>query len=81
VIDVRGSAPTPSTFAASHRVVEYGVIIDGDGDRVADCEIGISNTAPRSGDYRAWVKNLNTGIMERQVGEVAPDTEWFEMPP
>lgn len=68
VIDLRDTPPEPASLAAAHRVVEYGVVIDGDGDRVADCEIGVNNDAPRSGDSRVWVENLNTGAREQQVG-------------
>ena len=68
VIDLRDISPKPSALAAAHRVIEYGVIIDGNGDRVADCQIGINNDAPRSRDHRVWVTNLNTGVREQQVG-------------
>jgi hypothetical protein len=68
VIDLQRQPPDASTLAAAHRIVEYGVIIDGDGDRVADCEIGINNDAPKAGDYRVWVKNLRSGVTHQQVG-------------
>jgi hypothetical protein len=42
------------------RIVAYGVVVDGDGDQRADCEIGINNDAPTSGDLHVWVTNLRT---------------------
>ena len=42
------------------RVIAYGVVVDGDGDHRADCQIGINNDAPKSGDFHVWVTNLRT---------------------
>ena len=49
-------------------IIEYGLVVDADGDRVADCQIGINNDAPNPGDYRVWVKNLRTGVTDERVG-------------
>jgi hypothetical protein len=67
-LELRKPHPRNATLASQHRTVEYGVVIDGDGDQVADCEIGINNDAPNSGDYRVWVTNLRTGVKAEQVG-------------
>lgn len=42
------------------RVIAYGVVVDGDGDHRADCQIGINNHAPEHGDFHVWVTNLRT---------------------
>lgn len=53
---------------AEQRIIEYGLVVDADGDRVADCQIGINNDAPEPGDLRVWVKNLRTGVADERVG-------------
>jgi hypothetical protein len=67
-LDLREVRPEASTLEAEHRVIEYGVVIDGDGDHVGDCEVGLNNDAPKHGDFRVWVKNLRTGVKAQQVG-------------
>jgi hypothetical protein len=42
------------------RVITYGVVVDGDGDREADCQIGVNNDALARGDLHVWVTNLHT---------------------
>jgi hypothetical protein len=49
-------------------IIEYGVVLDTNGDRVADYEFGINNDAPVPGDFRVWVTNLATGETDEQVG-------------
>lgn len=52
-------------------VIEYGVVVDTDGDRVADCQIGINDgihQKHRYGDYRVWVTNLRSGVTKQQIG-------------
>lgn len=51
---------------AAGRVVEYGVVLDTDGDRVADCQIGVSDSG--DGPIRSWVTNLRTGRTEAEDG-------------
>lgn len=69
VLDLRAAHPKEaSALEPEDRVIEYGVVIDGNGDHVADCEVGINNDAPRPGDYRVWVKNLRTGVRAQQLG-------------
>jgi hypothetical protein len=65
--------PGPAALDPAHRVIEFGLVVDADGDRVADCQIGINNDAPRRGDYRVWVKNLRTGVADEQLG---PPNGW-----
>lgn len=42
------------------RIIAYGIVVDGDGDQQADCQIGINNDATRKGEFRVWVTNLDT---------------------
>lgn len=42
-------------------LLEYGIVVDGDGDRVADCRIGLSGDARVPGEIRTWITNLRTG--------------------
>jgi hypothetical protein len=66
--ELAGTPPKASTLDPKQRVISYGVVLDADGDRVADCLIGISNDAPQRGDFRVWVTNLATGATSEQVG-------------
>lgn len=50
------------------RAVEYGLVVDTNGDRVADCEIGINDNAQGPQGYRVWVKNLRTGVNDERTG-------------
>ena len=50
------------------RVITYGVVVDGDGDHRADCQIGIDNDAPKRSGFHVWVTNLRTGGTEVQDG-------------
>ena len=67
-LQLREFPPPASTLGAKNQIIEYGLVVDADGDRVADCQIGINNEAPRPGDYRVWVKNLTTGETDERVG-------------
>ena len=42
------------------RVIAYGIVVDGDGDHEADCQIGINNDARENGAFHVWVTNLRT---------------------
>jgi hypothetical protein len=42
------------------RVIAYGVVVDGDGDGGADCQIGVNNDARERGGLHVWVTNLRT---------------------
>lgn len=39
-------------------VIAYGIVVDGDGDHRADCQIGINNDARDNGAFHVWVTNL-----------------------
>ncbi|MDP9182547.1 MAG: hypothetical protein M3P04_07220 [Actinomycetota bacterium] len=62
-LSLRGPAEKSTT-----RWVEYGVIVDQDGDRVADCEIGLVERGTGSRDFLVRVKNLKTGAAGVQDG-------------
>jgi hypothetical protein len=49
-------------------VIAYGVVLETNGDGIADYVIGIDNDAPRQGDYRVWVTNVATGETTEQLG-------------
>lgn len=59
--------PPRETPRAAAPVIEYGVIVDTDGDRVGDCELGLTTDAP-GGEYRAWLTNLRSGATDEQIG-------------
>lgn len=51
------------------RAIEYGVVLDTDGDRVVDCQIGVSQDVVGTGQpFRSWVTNLRTGRTEEENG-------------
>jgi len=50
------------------RTAEYGLVVDTDGDRVADCQLALSTDTPRPGQYRVLLKNLDTGAKDERVG-------------
>jgi hypothetical protein len=52
------------------RVIAYGIVVDGDGDHRADCQIGINNDAPEDRAFHVWVTNLRTH--ETAVQDGAP---------
>lgn len=63
--------PRTDALAARSRVIEYGVVVDADGDREPDCQVGINNDARQRGAYpvfRVWVTNLRTATTNHQVG-------------
>ena len=66
--------PRTDTIDSTQRVIEYGVVVDADGDRDPDCHIGINNDARQSNKkdpipiYRVWVTNLRNGATDEQVG-------------
>ena len=68
--------PRTDTIDSTRRVIEYGVVVDADGDRDPDCHIGINNDARQPGRdkedripvYRVWVTNLRYGATDERVG-------------
>lgn len=65
---LRAQPPLASTLNPARRTMEHGVVVDSDGDRRADCRIGISTEAPTPGEFRVWVTDLHTGATAEQVG-------------
>lgn len=65
---LREQPPLASTLEPAGHVMEHGVVVDRDGDRVADCHVAISTDAPTPGDFRVWVTDLRAGITDEQVG-------------
>ena len=60
--------PKASTLDPARIVISYGLTFDTTGDGEADYVVGISNDAPRAGDYRVWVTDLATGETDEQMG-------------
>jgi hypothetical protein len=67
-LELRSAPPLASTLDPARRIMEHGVVVDSDGDRLADCHIGINTEAPTPGDFRVWVKNLRTGVTDERIG-------------
>jgi hypothetical protein len=62
------SKPPRTADLQNGTVLEYGVVLEMTGDGVPDYEIGLSNDAPRAGEFRLWVANLATGATVEKVG-------------
>lgn len=57
------TAPEPG------RRIEYGIVLDTDGDRAADCQIGVSRDVGGTDlPFSSWVTNLRTGVTHREDG-------------
>jgi hypothetical protein len=67
-LELAGTPPRASTLDPAQRVIEYGVVLDGNADGIADCLIAINNDAPEPGDFRVSVTNLTTGATSDRVG-------------
>lgn len=67
-LELEAAPPLASTLDPIQRIMEQGVVVDSDGDRLADCHIAISTDAPRPGDVRVWVTDLETDVTTEQVG-------------
>lgn len=63
---IETAEPTPrwTELVRTGRVFQYGLVVDGDGDGGADCEIGIDNVALYPGTSHGWITNLGTGVSE-----------------
>jgi hypothetical protein len=64
-IELLGGVPLPPTDPRS-RWIAYGIVIDTDGDGIADERIGIDNMP--DGDHRAWSTDLLTGLTKWKAG-------------
>lgn len=53
--------------SATELVVEYGIVLDLDGDRVADCELGITTDTAGAGEFRVWAVGLADGRIREHV--------------
>jgi hypothetical protein len=66
-LELRGTPPRAARLDPARRVIEFGLVVDANGDRVADCEIGINTDTPRRGDFRVWMTNLRTEVTREQL--------------
>ena len=60
--------PDLADLESNGTTFSYGFVFETTGDGVADYEVGLSNDAPKAGDFVVWVTNLATGETEQQVG-------------
>lgn len=51
------------------RIVEYGIVMDTDGDLVADCQLALNTNTPAPGDvvFRMVLTNLDTGESDNRA--------------
>lgn len=60
-LELRTGRPLETIPRSSDRIVEYGVVVDTDGDRVGDCQLAMTTD-------RISLKNLRSGVTEEKVG-------------
>lgn len=66
--DLAGWPPVAAEIDRAETVIAYGLVLETNGDGVADYVVGIDNDAPRRGDLRVWVTDLATGDTDEHVG-------------
>lgn len=65
---IRLREPFP-VAAEPGRTIEYGLVLDTDGDLLADCQIGVSrDVGGTEQPFRSWITNLRTGTTEEEAG-------------
>jgi hypothetical protein len=67
-IELARKPPAAAGIDRAETVIAYGLVLETNGDGVADVVVGIDNDAPRRGDFRVWVTDLATGDTEEQLG-------------
>jgi hypothetical protein len=67
-IELAGKPPAAARIDRAEMVIAYGLVLETNGDGVADYVVGIDNDAPRRGDFRVWVTDLATGATDEQLG-------------
>jgi hypothetical protein len=65
-VDLAGPVPSPVPDPAESWIA-YGLVLDRDGDGVADVRLGVDNL-PAGGGHRAWRTDLSTGRTEWAAG-------------
>ena len=65
--ELAGFPPRAEDLDSDQTIIEYGVVLDTNGDRVGDYEFGINNDAPERGDFRVWVTDLAAGRTDERV--------------
>jgi hypothetical protein len=71
--------PWPPEVDPTEQWIAYGLVVDDNGDGVADRRFGIDNTpqtAAGEREYRKWITDLHTGQTVSQVGTAGSDTLW-----
>ena len=67
-IELAGKPPLAAEIDRAETVIAYGLVLETNGDGVADYVVGIDNDAPDRGDFRVWVTDLATGDSDEQLG-------------
>ena len=67
-LDLAGWPPAMAAIDPGETVIAYGLVLETNGDGLADYVVGIDNDAPRRGDHRVWVTDLATGDTDEQLG-------------
>jgi hypothetical protein len=67
-IELADWPPRAEGLDPDRTIIEYGVVLDTNRDRVADFEFGINNDAPEAGEFRVWVTDLAAGDTNERVG-------------
>jgi hypothetical protein len=83
-----GKPPLAASLDPAQQVVSYGLVLETNGDGTPDFIVGISNDAPRRGQFRTWVTDVATGRSDVQVGpsygypvEFWHPDEWVDLGP
>jgi hypothetical protein len=67
-LTLAGKPPLASSLDPARQIVGYGLVLETNGDGTPDYIVGISNDAPRRGQFRAWVTDVATGRSDVQFG-------------
>jgi len=67
-IELAGWPPRAEGLDPDQTVIEYGVVLDTNRDRVPDYEFGINNDAREAGEFRVWVTDLAAEHTNERVG-------------
>ena len=67
-IELADFPPSAADLDPNQTIIEYGVVLDTNRDRIPDYEFGINNDAPEAGEFRVWVTDLAAGRTNEKVG-------------
>lgn len=67
-LQLRDDSRLEAWLTRQRGIVEYGIVVDTDGDRVADCQLAVSNDAAGRGSFRVLLQNVHTGKRDERRG-------------